>query len=55
VAWHDDTHIVRPRAAVTSTQAVLWRLLCLAGIATPITGFGRAVARALKRERSCMD
>jgi maleate cis-trans isomerase len=34
------TSLVR-RAAVTSIQAVLWRLLCLAGIATPITGFGR--------------
>ena len=29
------------KPVVTSTQAVLWRLLRLAGVATPIHGFGR--------------
>ena len=29
------------KPVVTSTQAVLWRLLRLAGVETPIHGFGR--------------
>jgi maleate isomerase len=29
------------KPVVTSTQAVLWRLLRLAGFAAPIPGFGR--------------
>jgi maleate isomerase len=34
-----ETRIGKP--VVTSTQAVLWRLLRLAGVKTPIPGFGR--------------
>lgn len=34
-----EAHIGKP--VVTATQAVLWRLLRLAGVTTPIPGFGR--------------
>ena len=34
-----EAKIAKP--VVTSTQAVLWHLLRLAGVATPIHGFGR--------------
>ena len=33
------------KPVVTSTQAVLWRLLRLAGVSAPISGFGRLLRK----------
>ena len=43
-SWHPIIDALEARIGepvVTSTQAVLWHLLCLAGVNTPIHGFGR--------------